>query len=120
MRVWVREFCDYCFSTVLAGDGSGRTERKEKVYGQLFWFSGRQGLWVSRGCLLELGAKIKQLSERREVRRSWTVRSTGDGTREKQQLVFYCSPVDKGWERIDSAIHRLLNDSVKSKRRCYF
>lgn len=48
------------------------------------------------------------------------MRSTGDGTGEKQQLVFYCSPVDKGWERIDSAIHRLLNDSVKSKRRCYF
>lgn len=59
--------------------GPGRTERKEKVYGQLFWFSGWQGLWVSRACLLELGANVKQLSEGREVRRSWTVRSTGDG-----------------------------------------
>lgn len=34
-------------------------EREEKVYGEPIWFSGRHGLWLSRGCLLDLGAGIQ-------------------------------------------------------------
>lgn len=35
-------------------------EREEKVCGQQpIWFSGRHGLWLSRGCLLDLGAGIQ-------------------------------------------------------------
>lgn len=104
--------------------GSGTTERKEKVYRQLTWFSGRQGLWVSRGCLLELGVGIKQLPEGRKVRRSWPVRSTGDGDWRKAAagVLLQTCGWDRGvgWERIDFWIHRLLNDSIKSKWRCYF
>lgn len=35
-------------------------------------------LWVSRVCLIELGAGIRQLSRRRENRMRWAVRSTED------------------------------------------
>lgn len=104
--------------------GSGTTERKEKVYWQLTWFSCRQSLWVSRRCLLELEAGIKQLPEGRKVRRSWTVRSTGDGDWRKAAagvLSQICGwDGGMGWERMDFGIHRLLNDSIKSKWRCYF
>lgn len=55
-----------------AGDETGgldlEKQKEGKMYGQPTYYPGRSGLWVSRECLLVLGAVVKQRGGR-EVRR---------------------------------------------------
>jgi hypothetical protein len=39
------------------------------------WFHGKHELWLSRGCLLELGYNGKR---NKKFRSGWSVKSTGD------------------------------------------
>jgi hypothetical protein len=46
----------------LEGKKIEKANEREEVYGQLIWFSGRCGLWVSKGCMLDLGTgKMQQV-----------------------------------------------------------
>lgn len=56
--------------------GNRERERVEVNWSHI-WFSGRHSLWGSSECLLELGLG-KCRSVGREVKREWSVESTGD------------------------------------------
>lgn len=76
----------------------GEQRKRKRFVGSLPGFLTGMAWWVSRGCLLELGAGIKQRVRGRRLGGSWSAGSTGDVSIQEGRLalVFCCRAGERG------------------------